>query len=123
MALGDKPSAKLNFEAAHTAAHKIEEGKQKVLTLIQLSEDQREELNFQYAHIFLEEANIYIEKEAMTPAEKDKAYTLLTENYAKLFDLKRAKLMMNKVSNPEKKVLLDKLITLIEQQSALTHSI
>lgn len=97
----------------------IKDTQEKIYTLIQLSEDQREGLSLKYAHSFLEDADLLVANEHLDDADKDKVYRLLSERYARIFEFKRAKEIMAKINNSKEKVILAEKITSIEKQTLL----
>ena len=115
----DKEAAEAILKKVQLGVNDITNTKVRASTLIQLSEDQREGLNLRYAHLFLEQAHTLVKKEKMDAAEQDRVYGVLAKQYAKLFEFKRAKVLMAKISNSEEKVVLAQAVASIEKQSSL----
>lgn len=116
--LGNRVGGELILENIQLLAKDIRKPVNQVLTLIQLSEDQREGMGLKFANIFLEDARQKLKGRKINVANKDKAYSSLAEQYARLLDFGLAKKTVKKIRNKEKKALVNKTIAIIEIKAA-----
>lgn len=93
----------------------------RIMTLIQLSKDQREGSNLELAEYFLNDAYQKLKGGILSFEKQDKLYKVLAIQYAKLFDFTQANLIVSKISNHEKRVLTTKEIFLIEAKSSVNE--
>lgn len=112
-------SAEPIFNIVQISVNNIKDDKEKIATLLRLSEDQREGLNLKYAHFFLETAYAQLAKAKLQVVQQDKLYELLAEHFAKIFDFTRSKELMAKITDSEKKTNLALKVQLIEKQAFL----
>lgn len=120
--LGNKTIGQKILKQTQLSVKQLKKPVNQVLTLIQLSEDQREGLNFEVADLFLEKARQKLDKQKLASADKDKALGLLAKQYANLLDFDLAKKYTKKIRNEKKKNLVAKHISIIEIKASADYS-
>lgn len=120
--LGNKKEGEKKLEKTQLSVRKIKKIKDRIVTLIQLSEDQREGLNFKFASLFLEDARKTFKKNRKRIVKKDKIYSLLAKQYANLLDFTYAKKFSKKIRNRKNKILVNQAIAFIETKASANHS-
>ena len=112
--IDDKKIGEKILNNVSSSVNRIKKPVNKIMTLIQLSEDQREGLSFDFSNMFLTDAREKLETEKLSLVEQDKLYQLLGIQYAKLLDLTQANEVIEKISNTKDKITAIKEITKIE---------
>lgn len=117
--LGNNAAADITFKKLLLAIDDITDDKEKVATLVQLGEDQREGLNFTDAQYFLQLAEQQLAQIQVKVEDEDRFYGLLSQSYARLFEFGRANTLLAKIKNTQEKNRLAQVVTLIEKKATL----
>lgn len=114
--LGSKKSEDSFFKQILLLVDEVKKSEEKILVLVQLSEDQREAKNFKLSSLFLDEAFNIFNKSRNELSEKDELSALMAKQYAKLLDFNRAKLMLVKINDNKKMNITKTAIMMLESK-------
>ncbi|HHL19528.1 MAG TPA: hypothetical protein ENJ33_07315 [Thiothrix sp.] len=117
--LGDTVAAEITFKKLLLAVDDMMDKKEKIATLIQLAEDQREGLNFTGAEYFLDAAHQQLGKTRLSIADVDHFYGLLAQSYANIFEFGQANTLLTHIKNTQEKNRIAQVVTVIEKKAAL----
>jgi hypothetical protein len=117
--LGDDEAAEITFEKLLLAVDDMMDKKEKIATLIQLAEDQREGFNFTGAEYFLGAAHQQLGKTRLSIADVDRFYGLLAQSYANTFEFGQANTLLTHINNTQEKDRIAQAVTVIEKKAAL----
>jgi len=117
--LGDNLAADITFKKLLLAVDDMMDKKEKITTLIQLGEDQREGFNFTGAEYFLDAAHQQLGKTRLSGADIDHFYSLLAQSYARIFEFGQANTLLTHIKNTQEKNHIAQAVMLIEKKAAL----
>lgn len=117
--LGEHKYADATFQQLQLAISDVKQTKERVVTLIQLAEDQREGLNFTDAQNFLDTSYQQIRELKLSDKDSDQLHGMLAQSYAKLFEFGRANTLLAYIKNGQEKSRVANMVTLIEKKAAL----
>lgn len=117
--LGNEDDAEATFKKLAVELGDMMDEEEKVATLVQLSEDQREGLNFTGAQYFLDIAHQQLGGLKLASSDTDHLYGSLSQGYAKLFEFGQANTLMSNIKNRQEKSRIANVVSLIEKKSAL----
>ena len=117
--LGDDIAAEITFKKLLLAVDDMMDKKEKIATLVQLAEDQREGFNFTGAEYFLDAAHQQLGKTRLSVADVDRFYGLLVQSYANIFEFGQANTLLTHIKNTQEKNRIAQVVMIIEKKAVL----